>query len=137
MNKEQRIGTAFHESFALNIPAIATVLRVCDEHDGELSADTILAETTLGADYVDAMPNYARGIGFLEIGTLNLTPLAREVLRKDPNLTRRRNPLADALSLECAARPWSRLLESSGHHSSSDRSVCTQGGSISFNWFLP
>jgi len=89
MNKERRIGTAFHESFALNIPAIATVLRVCDEHDGELSADTILAETTLGANYVDAMPNYARGIGFLEVGTLNLTPLAREVLRKDPNLTRK------------------------------------------------
>ncbi len=89
VNKERRIGTAFHETFALNIPAIAAVLRVCDEHDGELSAETISAETNLGSNYVDAMPNYARGIGFLEIGTLNLTPLAREVLKKDPNLTRK------------------------------------------------
>ncbi len=85
---KERIGTAFHETFALNIPAIAAVLRICDEHDGVLSPETISSETNLGPNYVTAMPMYARGTGLLEMGSYQLTPLARTVLEKDPNLTR-------------------------------------------------
>lgn len=83
-----RIGTTFHETFALNLPAIASVLRVCDEHEGDLTADSIKAETNLGPNYVKAMPMYARGAGLLELGSFRPTSLARMVLDRDPNLTR-------------------------------------------------
>jgi hypothetical protein len=84
----ERIGTSFHETFALNIPAVVSVLRVSDEHDGDVDPDTIRSETNLGPNYVKAMPLYARGCGLLEMGSFQLTPFGRLALDKDPNLTR-------------------------------------------------
>ena len=83
-----RIGTAFHETFALNLAAIAAVLRVCDEHDGDLNPETIRQEsdTTLGPNYVTSMTMYARGTGLLEVGSYKLSPLGRIVRACDPNL---------------------------------------------------
>lgn len=81
-----RIDTAFHETFALNVPAVASVLRVCDEHDGDVTTETIRAETNLGPNYVKAMPRYARGCGLLDFGSYRLTPFARAALNKDPSL---------------------------------------------------
>ena len=83
-----RIGTAFHETFALNLAAIAAVLRVCDEHDGDLNPETIRQEsdTTLGPNYVTSMTMYARGTGLLEVGSYKLSPLGRIVRARDPNL---------------------------------------------------
>ncbi len=82
----ERIDTTFHETFALNIPSVASVLRVSDEHEGDVTAEIIRAETNLGPNYVKAMPRYARGCGLLDLGTYRLTPFARAALDKDPNL---------------------------------------------------
>ncbi len=83
-----RIGTAFHETFALNLGAIAAVLRVCDEHDGDLKPETIRNEsgTTLGPNYVTSMTMYARGAGLLDLGTYKLSSFGRMVRANDPNL---------------------------------------------------
>ena len=84
-----RIGTAFHETFALNLAAIAAVLRVCDEYDGDLNPEAIRheSETTLGPNYVTSMTMYARGAGLLEVGSYRLTSFGRLVRERDPNLT--------------------------------------------------
>jgi len=84
----ERIDTTFHETFALNLPAVASVLRVLEEHDDDITAEIIRAETNLGPNYVKAMPRYARGCGLLDVGTYRLTPFARTALDKDPNLMR-------------------------------------------------
>jgi hypothetical protein len=84
----ERIGTAFHETFALNIPAVAAVLRVCDKHRGDVSPEAVRSETSLGPNYVTAMSGYARGSGLLEMGSYQLTPFGRAVLDRDPNLAR-------------------------------------------------
>lgn len=83
-----RIGTAFHETFALNLGAIAAVLRVCDEHDGDLNPETIRKEsdTTLGSNYVTSTTMYARGAGLLELGSYKLSSFGRLVRAHDPNL---------------------------------------------------
>lgn len=83
-----RIGTAFHETFALNLPAIAAVLRVCNEHEGEANAEIIRSETSLGANYVRSMPMYARGAGLLELNSYRLTPFGQTVMMRDPDLMR-------------------------------------------------
>lgn len=85
---KDRIGTVFHETLTLNIPAIASVLRVSYEHDAKVTAETLRSETNLGANYIKAMPLYARGCGLLELGSFALTPFGQCVMEKDPNLTR-------------------------------------------------
>ena len=85
---KERIGTTFHETFALNLAAVAAVLRVCDDYDGDVSPDLIKSETNLGPNYVKSMPMYARGAGLLEIGAYRLTSFGRLVRDNDPNLTK-------------------------------------------------
>lgn len=84
----ERIDTTFHETFALSTPAIASVLSLCDEHEGEVTADLISDLTTLGPNYVKAMPRYARGCGLLEMDSFALTPFGRAVISHDRNLMR-------------------------------------------------
>jgi hypothetical protein len=86
---EDRIGTSFHETFALNLPAIAAVLRVCDEHEGEITPEVIRNEsgTTLGPNYVTSMVNYSRAASLLDLGSYGLTSFGELVREKDPNLT--------------------------------------------------
>lgn len=84
---KERIDTTFHETFALNVPAVAAVLRVCKEHEGDVTLEIIAAETTLGPNYVKAMPRYARGCGLLEMGGYSLSAFGKAVLKGDPNLT--------------------------------------------------
>ena len=84
----ERIDTTFHETFALNAPAVAAILRVSDEHEGDVTPEIVRAETQLGPNYVKAMPRYARGCGLLEISSYRLTPFGRAAFENDPNLTR-------------------------------------------------
>jgi hypothetical protein len=84
----ERIDTTFHETFALSIPAVASILSLCDEHEGELTADLISSSTTLGPNYVKAMPRYARGCGLLEMDSFALTPFGQAAISHDRNLMR-------------------------------------------------
>jgi hypothetical protein len=83
-----RIDTTFHETFALSLPAVASVLSLCDEHEGDLTADLISNLTTLGPNYVKAMPRYARGCGLLEMDSYALTSFGHAVISHDRNLMR-------------------------------------------------
>src|SRR5579885_2591704 len=71
-----RIFTAFHETFALSCGRL-----------GQITPDVIRSETSLGPNYIKAMPRYARGCGLMEMGSYKLTPLGEAVYRRDPNLT--------------------------------------------------
>jgi len=84
----ERIDTTFHETFALSVPAVASVLSLCDEHEGDLTADLIGSLTTLGPNYVKAMPRYARGCGLLEMDSYALTPFGHAAISHDRNLMR-------------------------------------------------
>jgi hypothetical protein len=84
-----RIETTFHETFALNLPAVVSVLQVCEEHDGQVTPDILSAEIPLlGPNYIKAMPRYARGCGLLAMGGFTLTPFGKAVLLNDPSLER-------------------------------------------------
>lgn len=82
-----RISLAFHESFALSLPSIAPVLRLSHENAGLISSSTIRAQTSLGPNYVKAMPRYARACGLMEMGSYRLTPFGETVCQHDPHLT--------------------------------------------------
>jgi hypothetical protein len=85
---EARIGFTFHRSFPLSLPSIAQVLTVAVHHKGQLTAEIIREETSLGTIYVEAMPRYARGCGLLEMGSYKPTPLGMVVYEHDPDLRR-------------------------------------------------
>ena len=87
MSKE-RIDTTFHETFTLNTPALASVLQVCDENEGNVTLELLSEATNLGANYVKAMPRYARGCGLIEMGSHSLTTLGHTVLSKDKHILR-------------------------------------------------
>lgn len=82
-----RMALAFHESFALSLPSIAAVLRLSHQNSGLISSGTIRAQTSLGPNYVKAMPRYARACGLMEMGSYRLTPFGEAVCRHDPHLT--------------------------------------------------
>jgi hypothetical protein len=84
----QRIETTFHETFALNLPALASVLQVSNEHQGDLTPEDISRETSLGPNYVKAMPRYARGCGLLKLNGYGLTDFGRTAMIHDPYLLR-------------------------------------------------
>ena len=81
-----RVGLSFHESFALNLPAIRAVLALSRERDGEITSKAIRDQTALGPNYVKSMPQYARACGLMEIGNYKLTPFGDLVSRDDPQL---------------------------------------------------
>lgn len=84
--RSDRLSTAFHETFALSLPASSAIMRLSEQTKGTLSPTTIRAATSLGTNYVKAMPRYARGCGLLDMGSYNLTPLGEAVSRHDPYL---------------------------------------------------
>lgn len=83
-----RSGPMFHESFALNRPAIAAVLQSIGRGESEDALFSSLRKTTnLGNNYVKAMPRYASGCGLREAGKNQLTPLGEHVLTHDASLS--------------------------------------------------
>jgi hypothetical protein len=83
----ERVDTSFHETFALNRPAIAQVMKICHETGGAIRSENIREGTTLGTNYVKAMPRYARACGFLEMGGYALTRLGEAIYARDPSLS--------------------------------------------------
>lgn len=86
----QRLGLAFHESFALSLPAVAQVLAVVAEGDGRgglhgVSRGLLSEHTRLGPNYVRAMPRYCFGAGLLD-NRYRLTRLGDAVCRHDKSL---------------------------------------------------
>lgn len=89
----KRLGTAFHETFPLSRPSVATVLEVVDGIDSEGGsvslADLLKERTTLGANYIRSMPRYAVGSGTL-VGTARgktrLTTFGEQARLHDPGL---------------------------------------------------
>jgi hypothetical protein len=81
---KERVGTAFHESFSLSRPSIAVILELGSQIP-HVTKELLKEQSTLGNNYIKAMPTYARGCGFLD-DTRALTPLGSAVFDNDPNL---------------------------------------------------
>jgi len=85
-----RLKVAFHETFSLVGPAIAQLVKVSAEHEElggstRLSRDEIARKTSLGPNYVRAVPRWAYGTGLLDLN-YHLTQFGRSVWMKDPSL---------------------------------------------------
>lgn len=82
-----RIGTVFHETFALSRIAVASVLKAVEGWEREqLTLFEHLRETTaLGTRYCKAMPRYGQGTGLLD-KHYQLTQFGKIVLMYDPSL---------------------------------------------------
>jgi Protein of unknown function (DUF4007) len=84
--RKSRLDTSFHESFSLSRPSLSKILAVCHESSESVTPEVIRSRTSLGTNYVKAMPRYARGCGLLSFGSYELTPLGEVVFRGDPGL---------------------------------------------------
>jgi len=84
-----RVGLAFHEGFSFVRSAVAEVLSVArSKVPGEkLDFKLLRRETTLGRNYIKAMPRYCVGAGLLDHKN-ELTALGRRVSEFDPHLER-------------------------------------------------
>ena len=86
-----RLGLAFHEAFSFSVPAIVQVLTVVADagksggKDG-LSHGLLSNETTLGPNYIRAMPRYCVGAGLLDT-EYRFTALGEAVRQGDSNLS--------------------------------------------------
>lgn len=83
--KKERVGLAFHESFALNLPSIRAILRLSNDYQGLINPKIIRENTSLGPNYVRSMPQYARACGLIDMKGYRLTPLGEVVYLNDPN----------------------------------------------------
>ncbi len=93
MRGGKRLGTAFHESFSLVRPALASVLEVADSSESEGTstslADLLKERTALGANYIKSMPQYARGSGLFAKASrskMTLTTFGKQARLHDPHL---------------------------------------------------
>ena len=84
--QKNRIGLAFHESFALSLPSVSAILHLSRTNEGRITPKIIADQTSLGPNYVRSMPQYARATGLMEMGSYQLTPLGETVCLHDPNL---------------------------------------------------
>jgi len=82
----KRVSTAFHETFALNLPSICGILELAVENDGNVSDEDIKENVKLGNNYIKAMPRYARASGLLDFPGFKVTKFGQTVSDKDPNL---------------------------------------------------
>lgn len=109
-----RLGTAFSESFPLNLPAISTVLSLTEERQGRLNNEIMKQETYLGNNYIKAMPRYARGCGILHMGSYETTPWGKLLATRDTQLTNLATQWLMHYYLSSPAGPgpvfWSRLV---------------------------
>ena len=86
-----RLKVSFHETFSLVRPAIAQLVKVSAEHEEsggstKLSRDEIARKTSLGPNYVRAVPRWAYGTGLLDLN-YRLTRFGQLMWLKDPSLT--------------------------------------------------
>lgn len=84
--KAKRVSTAFHETFALNLPSISGILELAIEKDGKVSEEDIKENVYLGNNYIKAMPRYARASGLLDFPGFNVTNFGQAVVENDPDL---------------------------------------------------
>lgn len=85
--RESRIGLTFHRTFSLNTPSISKILNLSYKVDGQIKTVREIEESTgLGSVYVNAMPQYARACGLMEMGGYRLTPFGELVCRQDLHL---------------------------------------------------
>ncbi|MBF6596095.1 MAG: DUF4007 family protein [Thermaceae bacterium] len=81
-----RLATVFHESFALNRPAITQVLEIASDEAQKVNFDSLRESTSLGANYAKAMPRYSVGAGLLEDRSYCLTAFGKFAQQHDPDL---------------------------------------------------
>ena len=86
----ERLGSTFHRTFALNMPALKQVMEIAADY--EKSSDktfdeTLREKTSLGTIYTESMPRYGYGTGLLRKQSKLPTALGRVVYEHDPNLT--------------------------------------------------
>lgn len=88
VSSSARSGPMFHESFALNRPAVAAVIQSIGRGEsGDALSSMLRKMTNLGTNYVKAMPRYAACCGLREAGKNQLTPLGQHVLLHDASLS--------------------------------------------------
>lgn len=88
----ERLRTAFHETFALSRPALTQIMAVSDASglrgtltDSEGRRALLRKETSLGTNYVKAMPRYGWGAGLLDT-KIQPTPFGAMAHSRDPLL---------------------------------------------------
>lgn len=79
-----RIGLSFHETFPLNRSAMLQLIEVAGQNDGRISRSSLRKHTSLGTNYIKAMPRYGVGCGIFS-GS-ELTPFGQVLLQHDPTL---------------------------------------------------
>lgn len=84
-----RLGTMFHETFALSRESLRQVLSVVIDNKSvnfssqEKRFDALRENTKLGTNYVKAMPKYAKGAGLLD-DSFEASLFGTTVYKKDP-----------------------------------------------------
>lgn len=83
-----RIGTVFHETFALSRPAVSSVLLAVENYDRAQGTlfEHLRQNTNLGTRYCKAMPRYGQGTGLLD-RSYHVTEFGKLALTNDPYLT--------------------------------------------------
>lgn len=88
----ERLKTAFHETFALSRPALTQIMAVAQASDlrempttSEDRRALLRKETSLGTNYIKAMPRYGWGAGLLDT-KVQLTPFGAMAHSRDPLL---------------------------------------------------
>lgn len=87
--RQQRVSTAFHETFALNLPAITAILSTVANATGAVTEIDIKAEGYLGNNYVKSMPKYSRACGLLQFGGFSPTEFGNAVVQHDISLSKK------------------------------------------------
>jgi len=89
-NVVEKMGTAFHESFALSRPAVGQILGAVASartaESGRLTYGHFRQTTTLGANYIKAMRRYCRACGLVDAAE-HPTPFGAMVSMNDPDLS--------------------------------------------------
>ena len=114
----EKFGPSFHRTFAFNRSAISTLLTLAakyeDDASTQITKDLIKKETSLGVQYIDAMPRYARAARLLD-SVNRLTPFGRQVVTHDILLERLETLWVIHYYLSrpegLAPRFWSYLIE--------------------------
>jgi len=92
MDKNKRIPTVFHESFALSRPSLVQILNSTNTKPRNIILKSkeqreayFREQTQLGMNYVKSMPEYAKGSGLLDFD-YSLTTFGKFAHKSDPNL---------------------------------------------------
>ena len=106
-----RISHTFHQTFALNIPALVQILdvvRSLDKNGSTITNQILTERTNLGPNYIKAMPQYCIGTGLLN-NNRSPTSFGRKVLEFDEGLSKNQTLWLMHYYMSCPQGPGPEL----------------------------